>query len=194
MVRRVNTKSALYRANRNAMITDLIRQGWTQSQVAERVNMSIAAISVLLTRERQKWLEQTTLDMGHLVAEEVAKLNVLEAEYWRAWERSVGEHTKITEKRMIMPPSLEVSDAGQVSVDKEETPVERTTVTDTLAGNPAFLQGVERCIEKRCKILGWYTGKGGTGGLDEEGEKYSKVNITNISVTYEAPNRIVSEQ
>ena len=68
-------------------------------------------------------------------AKELAKLDHLESEYWRAWERSQEEAETFT-------------DADKARGGGYTYKIERRD------GNPAFLSGVMDCIRKRCDILG----------------------------------------
>jgi hypothetical protein len=75
------------------------------------------------------------MDLDAVKAKELAKLDRLELTYWRAWERSCStrEIRSVTKK----------GEAG--------TSMLRTEGRD---GNPKFLEGVHKCIERRCVLLG----------------------------------------
>jgi hypothetical protein len=62
---------------------------------------------------------------------------LLEETYWAAWQRSIQEKTKTRTSK--------TGDTNSASIEKE-----------TLLGDPRFLQGVERCVDMRAKILGTY--------------------------------------
>src|SRR5512139_2951803 len=103
-----------------------------------------------VVRIRQMWINSTLVEFNERKAIELAHLDQLESAYWKAWEDSclnstVKETTSGTEQVVI---------GGQTHDLKTESNKEVVTGRD---GNAMFLQGVERCIEKRCKILGLFS-------------------------------------
>jgi hypothetical protein len=89
---------------------------------------------------RRRWQEAALKDFDEAVALELAKINQLEAERWEAWRRSIGEKQKKLREKV----------AAGAGGARDKASVQ----TEDLIGNPAYLQGVERCIERRCKLLG----------------------------------------
>jgi hypothetical protein len=88
---------------------------------------------------RRRWRENTVLALDEHRAKELARLDTLEAEYWRAWEES-------RQPRKISRSKLSKRASGQVS--------ESSLTDEQRTGNPAYLAGVERCIAQRIKLLG----------------------------------------
>jgi len=140
-------------------IADLYLKGHTQAEIAAYINadknraytLSRQMISYDLIALRKLWLKSSLIDIDEMKANELAKIDHLELEYWDAWKRSQDDAEEIKE--------LLVEDIGII-------PVERKLKGQ--AGDPRFLQGVQWCIERRCKILGVdapskaeITGKGG---------------------------------
>ena len=100
---------------------------------------------------RQRWLESTLIDFNEVKAQELAHLEHLENAYWEAWEASV--HVRTAEEETTADVEV-VTRAGLV------VPTHNTTTIikrDPGLGNPAYLQGIERCIQKRCQILGLFS-------------------------------------
>lgn len=110
-------------------------RGEYQTDIAERFGVSQQQISKDLAAIRAAWLASAVRDFDALKAQELAKIDAVEREYWLAWERSKKD--KETEYR-------EDSSKGFKSGKRREGQ----------AGNPAFLAGVLTCIERRCAILG----------------------------------------
>jgi transcriptional regulator with XRE-family HTH domain len=110
-------------------------QGQTQSEIAGVFGVSQAQISKDLAAIRAAWLASAVRDFDAAKAQELAKIDTVEREYWLAWERSKKD--KETEYS-------EDSSKGFKSGKRREGQ----------AGNPAFLAGVLTCIERRCAILG----------------------------------------
>ena len=131
-------------AQRDRDLADIARmyliEHKTQAQIAETLSndpernytISQQQISYDLRSLRKKWLKSAMVDFTQARAEELARVDRLEAEYWDAWQAS----KEITTARGV---------AG------EDDPV----VTQKYGpGDPAFLAGVERCIKMRVDLLG----------------------------------------
>lgn len=123
-------------------IADWYCQGLTQADIAERLNagrdftLSQQTISNDLRAIQKEWLESSLRDFDEMRAEQLGKIDRLEREYWRGWERSC-------------------EDAETVRKEGPASGVEKIVKTEKgQAGDPRFLSGVERCIERRCKLLG----------------------------------------
>lgn len=116
-------------------ITELYLSGHSQMEIGALLGISQAQISRDLKQVQQQWREQTTLDLDEAKQRELARIDTLERTYWDAWRLSKEERTK-----------TRTSSKGQdksASIEKE-----------SLTGNPAYLAGVQWCIEQRCKLLG----------------------------------------
>lgn len=87
-----------------------------------------------------RWLGASLRDFDRARAEELAKIDNLEREYWSGWIRSCGERKTTT-----------VKDRGSIATGPQH---EAAVKREEMIGNPRFLEGVERCIERRCDILG----------------------------------------
>lgn len=91
----------------------------------------------------KEWRETRVQDIDSLKVLELEKLDKLERTYWEAWEKSIEDYKKKTVKAK-----------GKAS-DGAKPDYKEMTETEMIAyGNPSYLQGIERCIDKRCKILG----------------------------------------
>lgn len=126
-------------------IADLYLQGKPQEQIAMLINaarpydLSQQTISNDIAFIRQRWRESTVIDFNERKQMELARLDALEREYWRAWERSKRDG----EKREYIP-------------DSQGQPKQNKLVVEGQTGNPAFLKGIEQCIALRCKLLGLF--------------------------------------
>ena len=122
-------------ANRRREVAEKYLRGATIVQIADEYGLDKAQISRDLKYIREQWLEASINHIDQKKAIELAKLDHLEMTYWDGWERSI-KATKTT--------------------TNEETPIGRkkTRQVKTTSGNPAFLDGVLKCIDKRCQILG----------------------------------------
>lgn len=116
------------------------QKGWTHFRMSEELNLKYADSGRVLTRRQvssdvatilKRWQERAATAIDQRRAEELARIDRLEAEYWDAWERSKESAKTISRKGESVSQVLRDSD-----------------------GDPRFLQGVERCIEMRIKIFG----------------------------------------
>lgn len=72
---------------------------------------------------------------------------MLEAEYWAGWERSQqGKETSLTEK-LATGKDEQGNALGRVKL---------ATRTEQRVGDGAFLNGIQKVIDARCKLLGLY--------------------------------------
>ena len=108
-----------------------------RKKIGYQVNQQM--VSYDLCAIRKGWLESAMIDFNDEKAQELAKIDNLELEYWRAWVRSCED--------------AETQVAKAVESTKESRK-EATKTTKGQAGDPRFLTGVQWCIERRCKILG----------------------------------------
>lgn len=114
-------------------------QGLFQAQIAEKQGVTQQTISKDLQTIQRRWQAECVDAMTQGKARELARIDELERTYWAAWFESKDPKTsKATEK------SGTTENSRQKLSLKEET----------RDGNPAFLQGVMTCIDKRCKLLG----------------------------------------
>jgi len=119
---------------------DLFLKGKSHQEIADFVNQSYPPerqvsrrqVSYDLQHMIGIWQARAADDIGRLRAEQLAKIDKLEQTYWESWERSLKPDRRATTQQKQLT-SLVIQDSD---------------------GNPVFLQGVERCISMRCKLLG----------------------------------------
>jgi hypothetical protein len=134
-----NKRTKLERERDLQKISQEYLRGKTQQEMAQLFGVSQAQVSYDLKVLKRRWFKASLLNMAEAKARELAKIDALERKYAEAWERSLKDkETKTAEKTTAGP-------AGRTrAVSRQE---ERD-------GNPAFLAGIQWCIEQRCKILG----------------------------------------
>lgn len=115
-----------------AEISRLYLMHHSQAEIASKLGLSQPQISYDLAAVRQRWRKETCMDIDTAKAEALAKLDEVERNCWRAWEKS------------------KTSSVRQTS-DKERL---RRVETLTRDGDPRFLAQIFSCISMRCKILG----------------------------------------
>lgn len=141
MPRHTGTADQTAIAARRERVAALYLSGQSQHAISLSEKCDRATISRDLTALRVQWRETAIRDFSERQSEELAKVDRLESEAWAAWERSKA--------------NAEIETVEKVGRKKGKT----TTRTEGRDGNPAFLAQVERCIAKRCEILGLYAPK-----------------------------------
>lgn len=135
-------------------------QGWSQHRIAERLNqerdyeLTQQTISNDLKEIQRRWQANTVIPLDTHKAKELARIDKLEEHYWQEYLASkeprkstskVDKSQTIARKKanneMDAPPPQQVSRVASERIEQRE-------------GNPAFLQGVERCIKMRVDLLG----------------------------------------
>ena len=131
-------RSPSQKAAHRQLIAALYLQGWIQDDIAKEVGLSQATVSLDLNVIRETWLESTLMNFNERQAIELAKIDLVEGEYWEAWIRSCA---LITHRSVY----------DQTSQSWEQEKIELEQARD---GDPRFLEGVLKCVRDRCNILG----------------------------------------
>ena len=118
-------------------MADLYLQGWLQADIATELGIDQSTVSRDLKALHKEWLASALVDIDKAKARELAEIDHLEREYWAAWMRS-----------------CEDVETTRQEGDPQATPSRVVQTRKGQAGDPRFLQGVQWCIERRCKILG----------------------------------------
>lgn len=137
----MSTRRSISIDARRREVGRLYLSGKTQPEIAKEYGTNQATISRDLKALRQAWLASALVDINEAKSKELAKIDVLELEYWEAWRRSLAEQVR------------EMTRAFR-SKDANPTTTERTVTKVSSVGDPRFLSGIQWCIDKRCKILG----------------------------------------
>jgi len=117
-------------------ISDLYLQGKIQAEIADVLELSQATVSRDIAFLQDEWRQSALVNIDDKKAEELAKVDRLEREYWRAYERSCEDAETVQQKV------------------KEDGKKEATKTAKGQSGDPRFLTGVQWCINKRCEIIG----------------------------------------
>jgi hypothetical protein len=133
------------RARDLAITANLYMQGYTLKEIATYLNTSeeedrdyeicFQQVHYDLKKLRESWLQSALVDMDQRKAEELAKIDRLEREYWEAWQRSLD--TEVTVRT-----ETDVNGERVVRSSKESV------------GDPRYLQGIQWCINRRVEIFG----------------------------------------
>lgn len=142
------SSKALALLQRRSRVCELYMQGRYQHEIARTMGVSVKTVSRDLEHVEKIWLAAAVTNFDKMRADELARINHLERTYWRAWRRSLAVREESS--------SSKTTDADGEATTKAEIKRRRGE------GNPAFLAGVQWCVERRCKLFG-LDRPGGTG-------------------------------
>jgi len=123
-------------------------RGDLQADIAAELKLSQSTVSNDLATLQNEWRQSSLIDINDRKAYELARVDDLEREYWSAWKRSQED----AEIRIVVKKGVDVEKEGKTK--SRITPIKDTKRTEGQSGNPAFLRGIEWCINKRCELLG----------------------------------------
>ncbi len=137
---------------RRRQVAALYLQGKTQTEIARLLGTTQPRVCLHLKAIRKEWLASCVRDFDEAVAEELAKLNNIEAEAWAAFERSCQPATVTQEK---------------VATNTKGVAVQRVVGMKVAAiegvGDPRFLERVSWCVLTRLRLLGYLQVDGAVG-------------------------------
>lgn len=146
-------------AERRYKVADLYLKGMTLQKISIELDCAIGTVSGDLKAMQKYWLESAQADISTKMAQELAKLDKLEEQAWASYFVSLS--TTQTHNGAQSKPGMKKGERAKKSTSQN------ITVTES-AGDPRFLNIIENCIDKRCRILGIdapgkieITGKGG---------------------------------
>lgn len=134
------------------VIAERYKSGVTQSEIARELGLSQGQISLDLAEVLRRWRAEAadTIDTAKQI--ELNKINGLEIEYWHAWELSLKDATGVSVETKTV--GLKVSTDTDNPVELPAVETKTTKRRQGQSGNPAYLAGVQWCIDRRCKLLG----------------------------------------
>lgn len=112
----------------------------TMQEIATALEIGVGTVHRDITAVLDQWRAAAASSLDQWRAEELARCNAVEAEAWRAWERSCLDRTR---NRTRKTESETVSVQAEVATEKRD-------------GNPKFMEMILKCIDMRCKLLGVY--------------------------------------
>lgn len=139
-------RSEAEKENDRAKIAHWYLKGETQQAISEKLTISRSQVSQDLLLIQRRWKESAIRDFDDHKAEQLARLDVVEREYWAAWELSKRTKQRVTRK-------LVRTGRGK---NRKLQPADVRTTAEGQCGDPRFLAGVESVIDKRCRIFGIY--------------------------------------
>jgi hypothetical protein len=147
-----HTRTRAQRENDLRRIAELYLHGLMQAEIAQQIGVCRQQIGYDLKVLQKRWQEAALSDFNARKAQELAKVDELERTYWQAWQESkeIRETTTSTTEKTVGG----AGEAAQVDLTGAPLKQKAALKKEQRDGNPAFLAGVERCIARRCEILG----------------------------------------
>lgn len=132
-------------------------QGKTQPEIAKLVEISQSTVSRDIKVLEEEWQTERVYNINEAKARELARVDILELEYWEGYERSKLDAITRTRTLKELPAGSEQVGGDKLNKKKPKkggTQQELQEVIKGQTGDPRFLQGIAWCINKRCEILG----------------------------------------
>lgn len=168
---RPNPAHTLELERRKNIVQERYLQGQSLRKIAASLELTPGNVNTILTKLRAEWREQRKEQAAAMLPEQLAKLDMLESQYQAAFERSCqprkvsGAKTKKggTGRQTAGQSGAQ---SGQVmNQDRQETFLRE----EQRDGNPKFLDGVQRCIELRCRLAGLLSADRSGGAGEDDG-------------------------
>ena len=134
-------------------------RGHTQMEMIDAITkdqpyeLTRGAITRDLKEVRRRWAQEYLADYNDLRIRELAHIDALESAYWDAWQRSMVDKEEVTTETIRDEYSRK--DGGTPGYNRQRKLAKRVGQV----GSKAFLEGIQWCIEQRCKILGLHATK-----------------------------------
>jgi hypothetical protein len=146
----MNAAHAFQIQDRRRRIAACYIQGQSQHEIAQKLTITQQQVSYDLKALRALWLQESLQDFDARKALELQRIDAIERAAWEGWERSQQPRemtlTEATEGGEVFAPDgtlLPKSPTRKASVRREGQ-----------AGDPRFLERIQKCIDQRCAILG----------------------------------------
>lgn len=127
---------------RRARVAELYLQCHSMAAIGKMLSVSSRTVYIDICWAREQWRTRAADAIETLKQRELAKIDVIEVEAWRGWERS------------CKPEITKVEKTGNRPGDQGGPFDEQAVTKKGQAGDPRFLQIIDGCIESRRKILG----------------------------------------
>jgi len=108
----------------------------TQQEIADKIGVDVATVCRHLKAIRGEWKQQAQADINEVIAQELQKLDELEAQALAEWERSKKDYQK------------KVAESGGRGGKKAKIE------TGGQCGDPRYLQVILGIQDRRAKLLG----------------------------------------
>lgn len=151
-------RSKIQREADLAKIAELYLSGHRQADIAAQLDVSQQQVSYDIKELQKRWSNSAVRDLDAAKSQELARIDNLEREYWECWRKSQKPlKSKSVERENIIMDEENKIHKGAMGLG---TPGQNGQIIKTVErsekriGDTRYLDGVQWCIERRCKILG----------------------------------------
>lgn len=162
-----------------AKIAPLYIQGRNYREIAEQLGLSIKQVASDITSIKEEWRKAYIEDFNEFRKRELLKIDLIEAEAWKAWENSKRGRTSTSKSAEDSQQFGSRRSASEEHMDSH--------------GDVQYLQLVQSCVTNRMRLLGAYgAAKIETQNTEEEDEmqKFSREEV--LSLIDSIAGRVVS--
>lgn len=144
-----NTPVRVRKEKWKAIIVDIYMKGYSQERTRQLAgeqtghSFGIKFVNSAIAEAVEQWKASKQEMIDNHKAIELERINRLETTYWEAWQRSLQSAKTRTEKK-----TKGKAGDGKLAVAEVENATRETS------GDPRFLQGIQWCVDTRCKLLG----------------------------------------
>ena len=135
---RTRKRKLTKKQRRRLVVARLALLGYSTKVIARELGVKPSTVLKDIRDLHEEWKARIADSIDILKQRELARIDILEREYWNAWYRSIEAEVKALE--------VKEGDSGKRST--------RRSVKKWAVGKVEFLQGVQWCIERRIEILG----------------------------------------
>jgi len=164
-------RSEVQRERDLAIISELYLKGYSYYHIGQMLKeftkdgdkdgytLSPITVSADMKEVIERWRQAALMNIQEQRLRELEKINAIEHQYFLAWERSLELRTK-KETRSALRGTGEmqttIDDNGEVLETERMAliPIEEKSAEYEPIGDPRFLDGIMKCIDRRCKLLG----------------------------------------
>lgn len=150
--KRKNRRSPLQRYKDRAIVSELYMRGKTIIEIVEIMRtqygeeITFSNVKNDLIAMRDNWRNAALMDFDTALSKELARLDQLERTYWSAWELSL--------KKKEIATAEKIEDTTGADKEHAFTRTKTKRMSVERDGNVLYLQGIERVISQRAKLLG----------------------------------------
>lgn len=141
--------------DRKRIADALLMSDASARQIAARLGLSSSTVRRDLRVLREEWKRERLQDHDAWVARQLQELALTIRESWAGWIRSQepSKQSKMRSRGLTKKP--DPRGGGRVKIKAEDVlEFEQTSKEQTSAGDPRFLEVVERCLASRARLLG----------------------------------------
>lgn len=144
--------------DRRKTVARLYCAGKSQWDIAKEVGCEQGTVSKDLTVIRNGWLASAILDWDVKKADELLKIDHIEARMWEAYEKSCELEvirTSSVKKELQVRTEGKGKDRKVISEEMEPTESTSKKQSKQLIGDTRYIERIQWCIEMRCRLLGF---------------------------------------